>query len=142
MLLVEDNPDVASATEELLQRMGCQTEVVRDATAALKALADGHFDFLLSDIVMAGAMNGLDLARGFVGSARVFALFSRPATATPRHKPRGNSRCCASPTTSRISIGRSPCQGRAMSSHFRTRSASEVLKTAAEDRHAPQRKRR
>jgi CheY-like chemotaxis protein len=63
VLLVEDNPEVASATGELLQRMGCLTEVVRDATAALKALADGNFDFLLSDIVMAGAMNGLDLAR-------------------------------------------------------------------------------
>jgi PAS domain S-box-containing protein len=63
VLLVEDNPEVASATAELLQRLGCDTAIERDAAAALTALAEGHFDFLLSDIVMAGTMNGLDLAR-------------------------------------------------------------------------------
>ncbi len=63
VLLVDDNPEVASATAELLQRMGCETVIARDAAAALTALAAGHFDVLLSDIVMAGAMNGLDLAR-------------------------------------------------------------------------------
>jgi CheY-like chemotaxis protein len=47
----------------MLQRLGCETEIARDAAAALTALAAGHFDFVLSDIVMAGGMNGLDLAR-------------------------------------------------------------------------------
>jgi CheY-like chemotaxis protein len=35
VLLVEDNPDVANATEELLQRISCLVEIVRDAAAAL-----------------------------------------------------------------------------------------------------------
>jgi signal transduction histidine kinase/ActR/RegA family two-component response regulator len=63
VLLVEDNPDVAEVTAELLARMGCETEKVGDAAAALKAVEGGAFDLMLSDIVMAGPMNGLDLAR-------------------------------------------------------------------------------
>jgi PAS domain S-box-containing protein len=63
VLLVEDNPDVADVTVELLTHMGCETEKVRDAAAALEAVEGGEFDLMLSDIVMAGPMNGLDLAR-------------------------------------------------------------------------------
>ena len=63
VLLVEDNPDVADVTMELLAHMGCKTEKVGDAAAALEAVEGGEFDLMLSDIVMAGAMNGLDLAR-------------------------------------------------------------------------------
>jgi CheY-like chemotaxis protein len=63
VLLVEDNPEVAHATAELLQRMGCEAQIAGNAAAALDAVAAGDFDVLLSDIVMAGAMNGLDLAR-------------------------------------------------------------------------------
>ena len=63
VLLVEDNPDVAEVTVELLAHMGCETEKVGDAAAALEAVEGGEFDLMLSDIVMAGPMNGLDLAR-------------------------------------------------------------------------------
>ena len=54
VLLVEDNPDVADATRELLADMGCETEKVGNAAAALEADEDGEFDLMLSDIVMAG----------------------------------------------------------------------------------------
>jgi CheY-like chemotaxis protein len=63
VLVVEDNPDVAEATGELLARMGFTAETVRDAEAALKLLQERRFDIILSDIVMSGAMNGLGLAR-------------------------------------------------------------------------------
>jgi PAS domain S-box-containing protein len=63
VLLVEDNPEVAEVTTELLSQMGCEAETVHDADAALKALDRGSFDLVLSDIVMAGSMNGVDLAR-------------------------------------------------------------------------------
>jgi CheY-like chemotaxis protein len=63
VLLVEDNPDVAEVTGELLAHMGCETEKVGDAAAALEAVEGGEFDLMLSDIVMAGPMNGLDLGR-------------------------------------------------------------------------------
>ena len=63
VLLVEDNPDVAEATREMLARSGCAVETVGNTEAALRALDEGEFDLVLSDIVMAGAQNGLDLAR-------------------------------------------------------------------------------
>src|SRR6185295_8836520 len=63
VLVVEDNPDVAEVTRELLQRMGCSAEIVRDAESALARLEAKRFDVVLSDIVMAGAMNGVELAR-------------------------------------------------------------------------------
>jgi PAS domain S-box-containing protein len=62
-LVVEDNPEVAEVTSELLGRMGCDAEVVGDVESALALLEKERFDIVLSDIVMAGAMNGLDLAR-------------------------------------------------------------------------------
>jgi CheY-like chemotaxis protein len=63
VLLVEDNPEVASVTNEMLARMGCAAETVGNADAALQALDQREFDVVLSDIVMAGSKNGLDLAR-------------------------------------------------------------------------------
>ena len=63
VLLVEDNPEVAEATRELLARMDCVVETVGNAEAALRALDQGQFDLGLSDIVMAGSQDGLDLAR-------------------------------------------------------------------------------
>ena len=63
VLLVEDNPNVAEVTAELLAHMGCKTKTVGDATAALEAVEGEEFDLMLSDIVMAGPMNGLGLAR-------------------------------------------------------------------------------
>jgi len=63
VLIVEDNPEVAAATTELLGRIGCGAETVRDVEAALARLKSKQFDVVLSDIVMAGPMNGLELAR-------------------------------------------------------------------------------
>jgi PAS domain S-box-containing protein len=63
VLLVEDNPDVAEVTRDLLERMECGAEIVRDADTALQRLGEKGFDIVLSDIVMAGPMNGLGLAR-------------------------------------------------------------------------------
>ncbi len=63
VLLVEDNPEVAAVTHEMLARMGCMAETAGNADAALQALERAEFDVVLSDIVMAGSKNGLDLAR-------------------------------------------------------------------------------
>ena len=63
VLLVEDNPDVAQVTAEILEQLGYRVHAVSDAEAALHALDDNRFDLVLSDIVMAGPMNGLALAR-------------------------------------------------------------------------------
>jgi len=63
LLLVEDNPDVADATGSMLLQLGYDVTHARSASAALSATKTATFDLVISDIVMAGEMNGLDLAR-------------------------------------------------------------------------------
>jgi PAS domain S-box-containing protein len=83
-LLVEDNADVAEATADMLTRLGYVVHTASDAQRALELLDRHIFDLVLSDIVMPGTMNGVELARtirvarpnlpivlvtGYVGSA-------------------------------------------------------------------------
>jgi signal transduction histidine kinase/CheY-like chemotaxis protein len=64
ILFVEDDAEVAQATAELLQDIGYQPVEARDADSALTALErDRTIALVLSDIVMPGRLNGLDLAR-------------------------------------------------------------------------------
>jgi PAS domain S-box-containing protein len=63
VLLVEDNPDVASASAGLLEQLGYSVRWVADAESALSALDRGSIDLVFSDIVMSGKMDGLGLAR-------------------------------------------------------------------------------
>jgi signal transduction histidine kinase/ActR/RegA family two-component response regulator len=71
VLLVEDNPDVGAATEAVLEAMGCRVKRVADADQALAHLqtSASEQDLVLSDIVMPGTINGVELA------ARVRALW-------------------------------------------------------------------
>ena len=63
LLLVEDNVEVAAATKPLLEALGCSVVHVPSADAALDALSgEAPFDIVLSDILMPGSLNGLDLA--------------------------------------------------------------------------------
>jgi CheY-like chemotaxis protein len=64
VLLVEDNPVVADVSATMLSELGFGVETVADATAALRALEAGKtFELMFSDIVMAGQMDGIALAR-------------------------------------------------------------------------------
>jgi PAS domain S-box-containing protein len=63
VLLVEDNPDVAEVSAGLLEKLGYEVHAAGDAQAALEALEARKFDLVVSDIVMAGPMDGLGLAR-------------------------------------------------------------------------------
>jgi PAS domain S-box-containing protein len=63
LLLVEDNPDVASATTQMLEQLGFTVSWASNAEGALEEMGRFSFDVVLSDIVMPGGMNGLDLAR-------------------------------------------------------------------------------
>ena len=62
MLLVEDNPDVALVSIGLLEQLGYQVRRVADAEAALREIESDGVDFVFSDIVMPGKMDGLSLA--------------------------------------------------------------------------------
>lgn len=64
ILLVEDSGEVAQVTSDYLERLGHAVEVSTTACDALSKLRHrSDFDLVLSDIVMPGEMDGLDLAR-------------------------------------------------------------------------------
>jgi len=63
VLLVEDNPEVAQVTQQMLQAMGLEVALADRAGAALHLLGQESFDLMLSDVVMPDGMNGLELAR-------------------------------------------------------------------------------
>jgi CheY-like chemotaxis protein len=63
VLLVEDNPDVASVSRGLLEQLGYKVCRVADAEAALREIERADIDLVFSDIVMPGKLDGLGLAR-------------------------------------------------------------------------------
>ncbi|MDP4023774.1 PAS domain S-box protein [Methylobacterium sp. NEAU 140] len=64
ILLVEDNEHVAEVARAILAERGHAVVSAGSAPEALEVLeADARFDLLLSDLVMPGGMNGLDLAQ-------------------------------------------------------------------------------
>ena len=63
VLLVEDNPDVASVSSSLLEQLGYTVRRVADAEAALRDIERNNVDLVFSDIVMPGKIDGLSLAR-------------------------------------------------------------------------------
>jgi PAS domain S-box-containing protein len=64
ILLVEDNPEVADVAARLLEELGHEVVSASNGAAALRVLdREGPIDLVFSDIVMAGEVDGLDLAR-------------------------------------------------------------------------------
>jgi PAS domain S-box-containing protein len=64
VLLVEDNEEVAEVMEAMLTGLGYEVSEAPDALEAMEILKNTQdFDVVLSDIVMAGGMSGVDLAR-------------------------------------------------------------------------------
>jgi CheY-like chemotaxis protein len=72
VLVVEDNPDVAAVTREMLMQAECAVVTVSSVSVALEMIETAEFDLVLSDIVMAGPMNGLTRLRGFACLQRYF----------------------------------------------------------------------
>jgi PAS domain S-box-containing protein len=62
VLLVEDNPEVASVSRNLLEQLGYSVLRAADAAAALRELERHDIDLVFSDIVMPGELDGLGLA--------------------------------------------------------------------------------
>ena len=58
ILVVEDNPEVAGVTVSMLEQLGYQAEAVGEADIALVRNRKQAFDLVISDIVMAGTMDG------------------------------------------------------------------------------------
>jgi PAS domain S-box-containing protein len=62
VLLVEDNPDVASASAGLLEQLGYYVRWAPNAETALQEIENNSIDLVFSDIVMPGRLDGLGLA--------------------------------------------------------------------------------
>jgi PAS domain S-box-containing protein len=64
ILVVEDNPEVADVAAAMLEQLGHKVKVVVNAAAALEAVQGPDApELVFSDIVMAGELDGLALAR-------------------------------------------------------------------------------
>ena len=65
ILLVEDSEDVRTLAQEQLLSLGYAVIAAASGEEALTRLADQKIDLLLTDIVMPGGMNGLELVERF-----------------------------------------------------------------------------
>jgi signal transduction histidine kinase/ActR/RegA family two-component response regulator len=64
ILLTEDDPTVAGIAEVMLSDLGHQVRRAANAEEALEILrSDAEIDLLLSDVIMPGGMNGVELAK-------------------------------------------------------------------------------
>ena len=63
VLLVEDNPEVATVSASLLEQLGYDVRWAADAAAVLAELEKDGIDIVFSDIVMPGKMDGIGLAK-------------------------------------------------------------------------------
>jgi two-component system NtrC family sensor kinase len=63
ILVVDDDGGVASVLEELLTQLGYRVTLATGGSEALDLLERERFDLLLTDVVMVGSVNGLQLAR-------------------------------------------------------------------------------
>jgi PAS domain S-box-containing protein len=62
-LVVEDNPEVAKVTEQMISQLGYRVQRAESAATALDLAGHMRFQLVISDIVMAGSMDGVGLAR-------------------------------------------------------------------------------
>jgi PAS domain S-box-containing protein len=62
-LVVEDNPEVAKVTEQMIRQLGYRVQRAESAATALELAGHMRFQLVISDIVMAGSMDGIGLAR-------------------------------------------------------------------------------
>lgn len=63
VLVVEDEVLISHMLEAALVDEGFEVRVVESADAALRQLGEGHIDVLLTDINLAGPVDGVELAK-------------------------------------------------------------------------------
>ncbi len=122
VLLVEDNPDVATVSTNLLEQLGYTVRQASDAETALREIKLDGIDFVFSDVVMPGKMDGLASRASLEsGTARSADPAGQPATAMPRRTCAVIFQFSANPTKFISSARRSRnCRGEAVKEGCRT----------------------
>ena len=64
ILYVEDEPDVAYAMQEELERLGAEASVATSYAAAMERIAGATIDVLVSDLNLGQGPGGIDVVRG------------------------------------------------------------------------------
>jgi PAS domain S-box-containing protein len=90
VLLVEDNPEVAYASAGLLEQLGYSVRWVSDADAAMKEIDRDGIDLVLSDIVMPGNLDGLELARAIRVKRPAMPILLATGYSEAAHKARSD----------------------------------------------------
>ncbi len=89
ILLVEDETEVRNIVRRQLESLGHRVLVAEAATEALLLVKAGDPDVLLTDVVLATGMNGIDLAEAAVAAKPTIAiLFMSGYTAAPEAQNR------------------------------------------------------
>ena len=90
VLLVEDNPEVAYASAGLLEQLGYSVRWVSDADAAMKEIDRDGIDLVLSDIVMPGNLDGLELAHAIRVKRPAMPILLATGYSEAAHKARSD----------------------------------------------------
>jgi DNA-binding response OmpR family regulator len=69
VLVVEDDPDIASLLALHLEDLGCQVKLSRDGRAGLTEAQQGHYDLIVLDLMLPG-LDGLEITRRLRESSR------------------------------------------------------------------------
>ena len=84
ILLVEDEPEVRNIVRRQLESLGHRVLVAEAATEALLLVKAGHPDVLLTDVMLASGLNGVDLAEAAISLKQNLAvIFMSGFTAGP-----------------------------------------------------------
>ena len=93
VLLAEDNPINAMLTRELLKRRGHNVSEVTSGEAALKAMEQGRFDLVLTDIHMPG-MDGIEATQAISALEARYARSRTPIVALTADALETGRRAC------------------------------------------------
>jgi PAS domain S-box-containing protein len=89
ILLVEDEPEVRNIVRRQLESLGHRVLVAEAATEALLLVEAGNPDMLVTDVMLATGMNGVDLAEAaLVGKPSLAVVFMSGFTAKPETQDR------------------------------------------------------
>jgi CheY-like chemotaxis protein len=90
VLVVEDDDEVLDVTSAMLSTLGYQVCCARNGFEAVRVLkGDKRFDLLLTDVVMPGGINGIELAREagkLCNGIKVLLTSGNPADMLARHR--------------------------------------------------------